>query len=176
MLTGFVSGDGDAYGVLLTDDLPNFVTGGWDVSSTTGIPMEDCDVASNTLTCEIALLASGASFSVTVEAVTDVTECPSLTNDAEVSAANEATDEVTQADNTDFHIITVNCPDTSVTKEATTPVVNAGEDATYEITVTAGGSGTNENVTLTDQLHGSALDWWTSIAPLPPAHRKRIAP
>ena len=158
-LTVTNNGDGDAYDVVLTDDLPNFVTGGWDVSSTTGIPMEDCDVASNTLTCEIALLSSGASFSVTVEAVTDVTECPSLTNNAEVSASNEATDEVTQADNTDFHIITVNCPDTSVTKEASTPVVNAGDDATYEITVTAGGSGTNENVTLTDQLHGSALDW-----------------
>lgn len=158
-LTVTNSGEGDAYDVVLTDDLPNIMTGGWNVTSTTGIPMDNCDVASNTLTCEIALLPSGESFSVTVETPTAASECPSLTNDALVSASNEATDEETQADNTDSHTITVTCPDTSIEKEATTPVVNAGDEATFTITVTAGGSGTNENVTLTDQVHGSALDW-----------------
>jgi uncharacterized repeat protein (TIGR01451 family) len=154
--------DGDAYDVVLTDHLPNIVTGGWEVTATTGIPMAACDVASNTLTCELDVLDSGASFSVTVSAEVAASDCPSLLNEASVAASNEPSDKL--GDNSGEHEIAVECPDTSVTKEATTPVVDAGMTATFEIVVSAGGTGTNENVVLVDHLIGSADDWDYSVS------------
>ena len=158
------NGEGDAKDVELVDNLPALGSGTWAVTDVVGIGADDCEISGEVLTCTLGQLASGASFSVTVSATSDPQDCPSLANDASVSASNEASDEATQADNEDSHTITVNCPDTSIEKDATTPVVNAGDEASFRITVTAGGSGTNEDVTLTDQLTGSALDWSVEVS------------
>jgi uncharacterized repeat protein (TIGR01451 family) len=158
------NGAGDAYDVVLADNLPALGSGTWAVTAVDGIGLDDCVIASDVLTCSLDVLASGADFSVTVSATSDPDDCPSLTNDASVEASNEPTDTETQADNSDSHAITVNCPDTSIEKDATTPVVNAGDEATFTITVTAGGTGTNQDVTLTDNLIGDNDDWSFAVS------------
>src|SRR5262249_26644821 len=50
------------------------------------------------------------------------------------------------------------CPDVSVTKSTSTPVISAGATASYSVSVTAGGSGSSANVVLTDALP-SGLNW-----------------
>ncbi|HEV8546054.1 MAG TPA: hypothetical protein VGQ64_07150 [Candidatus Limnocylindrales bacterium] len=135
-------GAGTAYDVTLTDVLPAGIN--WSDDSA------DCEIAAGILSCDFGDLAPGASASVTVSGATDPEDCGILHNVANVAASNES-DEDAQ-DNSDSADITVNCPDVHVDKTADQGTINAGQTASYTITVTNDGAGTAYDVTLTDTL------------------------
>ncbi|HEV8359730.1 MAG TPA: Ig-like domain repeat protein, partial [Candidatus Thermoplasmatota archaeon] len=92
------SGAGDAFDVVITDQLPGDIA--W---------VEDPDTlctisATQFLECDVGTLAAGASFSVTVRGTTDAPDCGVLENTATVDASN---DEPVSSSAT----ITVQCPD-----------------------------------------------------------------
>ncbi len=83
---------------------------------------------------------------MTVSTLTTLEDCGTLDNPlAMVDSTNDGSD-------TDGGEIDVNCPDVSVEKTTDTPEINAGDEAHYQITVTASGIGTSEAVTLHDDL------------------------
>jgi uncharacterized repeat protein (TIGR01451 family) len=143
------NGDGEARGSTLSDFLPAVANGwaivpnpaaepAWASCAITGDPQQ--------LNCGPEDIAAGDSRVVTVSAETTIADCGTLSNPfAIVDSTNDGSDN-------DAGEIDVNCPDVSVEKTTDTPEINAGDDAHYTITVTAGGIGTSTNVTLTDQL------------------------
>ena len=104
-----------------------------------------CAISTGKLHCDLATLAAGADFSVTVSAPTTAQDCGLVPNTADVDADNSTT----RSDNGD---VTVLCPDVSIQKGTSTPHVSAGDSVTYTITVTAGGTGNSTNVTASDTL------------------------
>ncbi|MGH6693010.1 MAG: hypothetical protein ACREF4_20270, partial [Gammaproteobacteria bacterium] len=77
-------------------------------------------------------------------------------NTANVSGSPETN----TGNNSSEDTIDVLCPDVSVAKAAFDAEINAGENAQYTITVTAGGTGDSTNVVLTDTVPGpAALSW-----------------
>lgn len=111
----------------------------------------ECAISSGSLHCDIASLASGASFSVTVSAPTTPQDCGLVKNTATADADNNA-------EISDDGDVTVLCPDVSIQKGTSTPHVSAGDSVTYTITVTAGGTGSSTNVTVSDTLP-SGVAW-----------------
>ena len=139
------NGPGTAKNVTLNDPLPTTTGVGWSISPAYAGP-GTCSVVSNLLSCSFGDMAASASASVHVVSDTSNQTCATLNNDASASADNAATVHATAS-------IVVSChPDVSVEKSTTTPVVSAGDQVSYDITVTAGGSGDSTNVTLTDTL------------------------
>jgi uncharacterized repeat protein (TIGR01451 family) len=111
----------------------------------------ECAISSGALHCDIASLANGASFSVTLSAPTTAQDCGKVTNHATADADNNA-------EISDDGDVTVTCPDVSVEKTTSTPHVSAGDTVSYSLTVTAGGTGNSTNVTLTDTLP-TGVNW-----------------
>ena len=141
-------GAGTAYDVTLTDTLPAGIN--WSDDSA------DCEIAGGILSCDFGDLAPGASASVTVTGATDPDDCGILHNVANVAASNES--DADAQDNSDSADITVNCPDIHVDKTADQGTIDAGQTASYTITVTNDGAGTAYDVTLTDTLP-AGIDW-----------------
>jgi fimbrial isopeptide formation D2 family protein/uncharacterized repeat protein (TIGR01451 family) len=155
-------GPGAASGVVLTDSLPGLGVGPWSVIATENIDAGDCDIvlgaggAGDVLTCTLSdPMAADAWFSVTVQARTFAGACPSIANDASVSATNEPADD--EFANDDEFTITVNCPDLEVTKEQvdangepTDEPVDAGLTAYFAIHVTNHGPGVAYDVDVLD--------------------------
>jgi uncharacterized repeat protein (TIGR01451 family)/fimbrial isopeptide formation D2 family protein len=107
--------------------------------------LAECAISTGKLHCDLATLAAGADFSVTVSAPTTAEDCGLVPNTAEVDADNSTK----RSDDGD---VTVLCPDVSIQKGTSTPHVSAGDSVTYTITVTAGGTGNSTNVTVNDTL------------------------
>jgi uncharacterized repeat protein (TIGR01451 family) len=153
----------DSSNVILRDTLPGSGLS-WAVTGSAGAVF--CTITSgNSLSCPFGTMSSGTSWTVTVSATTTTGSCPSLTNRASVTA----TGDTNSIDNISAPVtISVNCPqdppDVSVTKNTTTPTINAGDVASYTITMSARGSGASTNVTLTDPLPGGGLNWSLSGA------------
>lgn len=150
-------GEGDAYDFAFNDTLPD-VAGGWTFVQ----PAEDgCELNGLALTCAKDVFAAGDSFTLRVEADTQVADCGELYNLASASASNEADEDT--ANNSDDHTIVVECPDLSATKEADDEVVSAGQPIGFTMTVSnsgAAGTGMAYDVMLNDPLPaGSGLDW-----------------
>jgi len=142
-------------GVHVTDPLPAGVTWAMDtptgsttslVCSITGAP------GSQTLDCTKPSLAAGASFSVHVHGVTDAADCGTVSNTASVGTSNDGSDSDTAS-------VVVQCPDIKVTKTPDGASINAGDTATFSITVENIGSGTATGVTVSDNL--PAGQHWT---------------
>jgi uncharacterized repeat protein (TIGR01451 family) len=138
-------GAGKATNVNIDDDLPAGFA--WAESP----DKAECTISSGHLHCDIASLASGADFSVTVSAPTTAEDCGLVPNTASVDADNNP-------QHSDDGDVTVLCPDVSIQKSTSTPHVSAGEGVSFDLTVTAGGTGTSTNVTLTDTLP-SGVSW-----------------
>jgi uncharacterized repeat protein (TIGR01451 family) len=147
-LTVTNQGDGAASDVVLTDTLPGTGLGAWTIVDTENIDEADCAIVGDVLTCSIDELAAGAWFSVTVEATTDAGACPSISNDASVTASNEPEDD--EYANEDSFTITVNCPDVTIDKEPIESPISAGEQAQFEITIWNLGPGTAYDVEVVD--------------------------
>jgi uncharacterized repeat protein (TIGR01451 family) len=103
-------------------------------------------------------MASGTSKTITLSTQTSTSRCPAgvtimntatLTADGDSNTSNNSSGPIT---------ITVKCPDVSVVKTTTTPTIIAGGTATYNVVVTANGSGNSTNVVLTDTLP-AGLGW-----------------
>jgi uncharacterized repeat protein (TIGR01451 family) len=116
----------------------------------------ECTIVSNVLHCDIASLASGASFSVTVTSPTQAADCGLVTNTATGDADNHA--QITNSGNQ-----TVQCPGLNVIKEADPGNIVAGDTAVFDIVVWNTGPGTALNVTLHDELPGGIV--WTEDSP-----------
>ncbi|MEO6058870.1 MAG: hypothetical protein ABIQ05_02695, partial [Candidatus Limnocylindria bacterium] len=148
------NGDGEARDSTLDDDLP-IVENGWVIIANPGAEpaqaWEDCAISGDageqqTLSCGPEDVEAGASRTVTVSAETVLADCGTLSNPfAAVDSGNDGSDN-------DAGEIDVLCPDVSVEKSTGTPEINAGDEARYTITVTAGGIGTSGDVTLHDDL------------------------
>jgi uncharacterized repeat protein (TIGR01451 family) len=116
----------------------------------------ECTIVSNVLHCDIASLASGATFSVTVTSPTQAADCGLVTNTATGDADNHA--QVSNSGNQ-----TVQCPGLNVIKEADPGNIVAGDTAVFDIVVWNTGPGTALNVTLHDELPGGIV--WTEDSP-----------
>ena len=155
-------GDGDAYDFEFTDTLPD-VQNGWTLAEAPAF----CELNGVALTCALNELttpeffADGASFTIRVEADTEIEDCGELDNLASASASNEAEEDL--ANNSDEHSIVVECPDLDAFKEADDAVVSAGQDIGFTITVSnadLAATGTAYDVDLNDPLPaGSGVDW-----------------
>ena len=147
-ITVTAGGTGSSSNVTLSDTLPTatWTLGGADAAS--------CSITAGALSCAFGTMASGTSKVVTLSRATTGGDCPSIANTATVSATGDTNTNNNSASAT----ITVNCaPDVSIVKSGST-AVSAGGDATFTITVSAGGTGPSSNVTVTDTLPAGA---WT---------------
>ncbi len=135
------TGPGTAKGVTLSDALPAGVT--WSEDSA------DCSISGGVLTCSFGDLAADQHRTIHVAGATDAADCTTLNNTATVSATNEPASAL--GDNSSSAAIVVNCPDLEVVKDGNGPL-NAGDTATFSITVTNHGPGAAYDVTLDDQL------------------------
>jgi uncharacterized repeat protein (TIGR01451 family) len=146
------NGPGVAHDVSITDTLPTGVAWSEDPD------VAACSIAAGVLTCNFGDLAEGASASVHVSGVTDAADCGVLSNTANVSASNEAADG--PANNSATATITVNCPGINITKVADDPQVDAADQIGFTITVSNTGTGTANDVTVTDTLPtNDGLSW-----------------
>src|SRR5207249_4076153 len=143
-------------GVTLTDTVPGAVAApGWTVGGANGASCAPNPVAGGALlTCNFGTVAAGQSRTITLTATTTPANCPVSNNSAHVAASDEA---AAQQGNNDAGPvpINVNCPDVTVTKAAAQITINAGDQASYTITVTNNGPGDAANVTLTDTVPSS---------------------
>jgi uncharacterized repeat protein (TIGR01451 family) len=146
-------GDGTAYDVVVTDNLPAGIT--WTDDSAL------CSIAAQTLTCNLGDMDPGATFTVHVSgasnnASAEDNDCGDLPNIASASASNEAQGDT--ANNSDDATIVVECPDVVVVKNADDTPIQIGEDAVFTITVSNDGAGTALDVMLVDELP-TGYDW-----------------
>jgi uncharacterized repeat protein (TIGR01451 family) len=149
------TGSGTATGVSISDTLPSGLT--W----TEDPDKAECGIAGGVLSCSGITIASNSSFSVTVKGVTDAGDCPSILNRATFSSGNDGSG-ASHPEGQGVQI-TILCPDVGVEKTAFATPINAGEEAKYTITVTAGGTGTSQNVTLHDDLPDVAGTWTATL-------------
>jgi uncharacterized repeat protein (TIGR01451 family) len=138
-------GPGTAFDVTLSDQLP---AGSWTLG---GADAEDCSIdGTNLLTCDFGDLAADASRTITLSRETVAADCGEIPNTATVSASNEAEEDT---DNNESSArITVDCPLIVITKTADDPIVDAGDQIGFVITVTNTGDGSAFDVTVTDVL------------------------
>ncbi len=149
------NGDGDAENVVISDTLPAGISWSEDPDSA------DCSISGGVLSCTVDIPA-GESFSITVSGWTDADDCPSMLNRATYTSENAGSGAShPQGQGVE---IQVNCPDVGVEKTAYSTPINAGDEARYTVTVTAGGTGTNENVALHDDLPPVDGSWSYQIA------------
>jgi len=147
------AGPGTATNVDLDDDLPAGFEWAEDPDKT------ECAIdVSDHLHCDIASLASGADFSVTVTSPTQAADCGTVTNTATADADNHA--QISDGGNQN-----VQCPGLNIAKVATDDQIVAGDDAEFEIIVWNTGPGTGTAVTLHDELPGANLVWSESADP-----------
>lgn len=144
-------GPGTATNVSLSDPLPSGIVGNWSiVSQPAGNP---CSIAAGTLSCSFGDLAAGQSRSVTVKAATSGSACGTYDNTATASAGNSP-NAVGQA--------SVECrkPSLTLTKSGN-GTINAGENATFGITLANGGPGVAKAAALSDPLPSGTAGAWS---------------
>ena len=154
-------GTATSTGVRLVDVVPGPPSMSWTVSGGGASACSPNPVAGgSTLTCDFGTMAGGSARSIVLTAATTAAACGSLSNMATVTAnvdnnlGNNSAGPV---------LIDVRCPNVSIAKTATTPVIQPGGVARYSITVTANGPGHSQDVALTDTLPVGAV--WTIGGP-----------
>lgn len=153
-----------ATGVVVTDDLPDALTGvsaSFDSDPNTAGGTGPCTVgAGNVVSCAIGVLAAGDGNTtgpepdtavVTVTATTVPALCGVRHNQAHIDAALEA---LGDRNDNDSNIVTftVNCADLRITKTADAPAVDAGNQIGFTVTVTNAGAGDAYGVQISDTL------------------------
>jgi|GEM_PF-2152523 len=139
------AGQGDAYGVTLSDDLPDGFT--W--TPNPGSP--SCEVTGGTLECAWKQIPAGESVTVTLTAPTTPAQCEAIPNTAVVGAANEADTGTASENNSDSGQVTVLCPDIEIAKTGP-EAVDYGAPVSFTITVKNIGQGVAKNVVVTEDL------------------------
>ncbi|MBN8867262.1 MAG: DUF11 domain-containing protein [Solirubrobacterales bacterium] len=146
------TGGNTATGVTLSDALPAPGVGGWTISQQpAGNP---CQINAGTLSCSFGNLNAGQSTSVKVKTGTSYAQCGTYDNPAAQAGATNA--------NTvsDGGKITCQKPNLSITKTGNGPI-DAGQDASFTVTVANAGPGMAKSVTLADPLPGGTAGAWT---------------
>ena len=144
-------GNAAATAVHVTDALPGGTGIDWSINpavtgcSITGAPPTE------QLVCDFASLASLGSVSIHVTSGTTGESCGTLPNTAVVTTGNDGSAEASAS-------IDVLCPDVTVTKVASQPIIPSGGTATFTIGVVNNGAGIARSVTLTDPLPGG-IPW-----------------
>jgi uncharacterized repeat protein (TIGR01451 family) len=150
------SGPDDASNVALSDAVPGTLSvdavhdGGGDCSASSG----------NTVSCTLASLANGATWTVTVDVTVDPAHPGgTITNTASVSADEN---DPNSSNNADTQDTTVNTPppppssaDISLSKSDSADPVNPGDSYSYDLVVTNNGPDAATNVALSDSVPAS---------------------
>ena len=153
-------GPGTAFDVELTDELPAGTI--WTLGGANAVSCSiDDTVNPDLLSCDFGTLVDDASRTITLTGETDAGDCGSIPNLAAATASNESDDDL--ENNDDDATIVVNCPLIVITKSADAPVVSAGDQIGFTVTVTNTGAGTAFGVTVTDTLPGD-MSWAISPA------------
>ena len=139
------TGAGTAYGVVLSDPLPDSADLGW--ASTAGT------IGNGTLTDAIGSLLAGQSVTITVSAPTPSGYSGTLPNTATATPTNGSAASGSATD-------TVLAPSLSVT-ETGNGTVNSTDPVSFTVTVSNTGPGTAYNVNLNDPLPDSGHLSWT---------------
>jgi uncharacterized repeat protein (TIGR01451 family) len=146
---------GKATGVVVSDPLPGGAGLHWTIAGSTGTG-STCSISgadgSQVLTCTVGDIPGGTAVSGTVHVTSATTaqSCGVVNNTGHVSTTNDGSADASAA-------VTVQCPDLEVVKTGNGPL-NAGDVATFTITLTNHGPGAAANTTLADQLPSGA---WT---------------
>ncbi len=143
------AGPSDAKDTMITDVLPNGMTF---ASAAVTAGSGTCAEAGGVVTCDLGDV--GPSTTTTIEITVDVdpsvADSTTLTNSATASTTTIDTD---PSNDTGSAPVLVNAEaDLATTKTTLTPNVIAGEQASFEVTVTNNGPSTATNVTATDTL------------------------
>ena len=155
-------GAGAATNVTVTDALPTGPGISWSVSQQPA--QGSCSIdGSQVLSCSLGDLAAGASVTIKVSSPTSTDNCGATLENAEVSVSADNHETVTAGPSS----IEVNCqPGLSVNKTASSGTIKAGDDATFQISVSNAGPGVAENVTVTDALPtGAGISWSVTQQP-----------
>lgn len=149
------TGDEDALGVALTDNLPDGGDLDWSIESQTGIA--GCAISgavgSQSIDCPTVTLAGSASYSIHIVSDTSIATDDSVTNTASVTSTNAGSDE-------DADTITINKSAIDIVKTADDPEVEAGDTIGFLVTVTNNGAATATGVVVNDPLPADpGLDW-----------------
>jgi uncharacterized repeat protein (TIGR01451 family) len=154
------SGTGVAKDVALDDALPFGDGIDWQIDSVTGIggfdPTSLCSITGSPpdedLRCNLGDLASGEGVRIELSSETTGDSCGEYRNEARANASNHV--EVKSSDSTE-----VLCPDLVISKSTSTPAINAGEEASYTVTISnETGDAPATGVDLVDALP-SGLTW-----------------
>jgi uncharacterized repeat protein (TIGR01451 family) len=149
------SGPGMARSVTLDDPLPGHDGVSWAIDNNPGIGT--CAVngsaPSQTLHCDFGDLGVTASVTVHITSSTSFVSCATYPNIATAATTNGSPASATAS-------TTVQCPALDLTKTADNPVVNAGSDLGFTITLSNSGPGTATGVSLSDPLPtGTGINW-----------------
>ena len=159
------TGTGVAKDVTLDDALPFGDGIDWNLGSVTGIggfdPTGLCSIAGSPpdedLQCSLGDLAPGEGVRIELSSDTTGDSCGEYRNEARANASNH--DEIKSSDSTE-----VLCPDLDISKSTTTPEINAGEEASYTVTISnETGDAPAIGVDLVDTLP-SGLSWTENSA------------
>jgi uncharacterized repeat protein (TIGR01451 family) len=139
------NGEGAAKDVSASDTLdPDF---DWEIET----PVDGWTLTGNELSFSAATFAAGATSEVHLVADTDPEDCRVVPNSAGVTWSNEGSDDASASTE-------ILCPDVHVQKTGNGPL-NAGDVASFTITVSNDGVGLAKNVVLTDVLPAGIV--WT---------------
>lgn len=154
VITATNTGEGDATGALVHDELPTGSGIAWSVDAAGTSGPLTCAVASGALSCT-GTLGAGDTEVVHITSATVFASCGTYNNTAQLSATN-AGDTV----NSNVASTVVNCPALSATKTADDPTVNAGESIGFTVTAHNDGPGDAVGALVHDELPtGSGVDW-----------------
>jgi uncharacterized repeat protein (TIGR01451 family) len=151
-------GDGTAYDVSLTDNLPGDVAWHVDAVAFDGVDVADpsayCTITGSIMSCpDLGDLAPDGEISIDLSGDTDLDDCGSLLNSTTVDASNESNDIQITMNNLDTATIDVDCPELGIDKDAdhVDPVL-IGNPIGFTITIQNNGEGTAFGVTVSDTL------------------------
>jgi uncharacterized repeat protein (TIGR01451 family) len=163
-ITATNAGNSTAQAVHVTDTMPAGVTinsasftGGSNGPGT-------CDVNGQSIDCDLGTLGAGQTATVTIGVTVNASNCPSITNNASVSADNESGD---TEDNSDSVTVGVVCPTTPPPPPPSAPLgiqiikdgpalAHVGETITYSFDVSLTTSTPLTSITVTDPICSAA--------------------
>ncbi|WP_322919226.1 hypothetical protein [Nocardioides renjunii] len=141
------AGPSVARGVVLTDDVPDQLTG---VTATTGAPATCSVAAGNEVTCDLGVLAPATGVTVTITGRVPAGFTGALANTAVVDA--DTPDPVPGNNSATASSGTAPSADVSVTKTATPADPVPGRDTTWTVVVANAGPSVARTVVLTDDV------------------------
>jgi uncharacterized repeat protein (TIGR01451 family) len=144
------NGDGNAYGVTVTDTLPDVAGTAWSIDAANSDAGWTLTVGS--LAWGPGTVAAGSSVKVRVVSDTTSASCGPVPNQASVTYQGGS--------DVDQSSIVVECPDLTIAKTAHSSPILAGDTASFTISVWNEGEGTAVDVVIEDQLPGGLA--WTA--------------